>query len=123
MDEMTWICPQCGLTNDGGGCRGCDSARPDYRRHIQTLNLGSGPVFNGTVPVFNGPVNVAVMQPGKALEGFYGREALEDGARRPTSWEQFTGFCIRLVLLGSAAVVGVVVMVFALLFLGAVFGW
>ena len=73
--------------------------------------------------MFNGTVNVAIMAPEKALEGFYGEDALEEERSRPTSWEQFTDLLIKLLFWGSMCVIGTVIMVFILLLLGVAFGW
>ncbi len=73
--------------------------------------------------MFNGTVNVAILSPDEALSGFYGKEILEEQSERPTSWEQFTSFLIKTVLYVSLLIVGTVITIFALLFLGAAFGW
>ena len=66
---------------------------------------------------------MAVLTPEKALNGFYGDDLEEKEERRPTSWEQFTSFLFKLVAGISLFVFGIVILIFVLLFLGAVFGW
>ena len=112
---MIWICPKCGLTNEGVECSGCGSPSPDYNHHVQILNLGRGPVFNGTV-------NVAVMPPDEALTEFYGKEILNSLEERPTSWEQFTDFLIKVMFWGSVCVIGFIIVFSILVLLTAFFG-
>ena len=63
MENAIWICPSCGLPNDGGArCGSCGRGTPDARsRHAmlaQVLNVNYGTVNN----VYVNPVEVVDMR-------------------------------------------------------------